>query len=120
MKRLAFGIIALALLAPMMISAQTTTITKTVTTTAPTTGNPVAVYEWQTSVDNGTTWVSAGTSTGNSTGSSKALPLTLLTTVIVRVRGVDAEGAAGVWSEVSNPYKATLGAPGACGKPAWI
>lgn len=115
MKRTIYAIVALSLLMPMIVSAQAQTVTKVLSWTAPTTGNPVAIYEIQTSADNGTTWVAAGTSATT----SKALPLTLLVTVVARVRGLDAEGTAGVWSEVSNPYKATLGAPGACGKPTW-
>lgn len=116
MKRILMAAVAVAILLPMVVSAQTQTVTKVLSWTAPTTGNPAAIYEVQTSADNGATWAAAGTSTTT----SKALPLTLLVTVVARVRALDVEGTAGDWSEVSNPYKATLGKPGACGKPTWL
>jgi len=114
--RAALAAVALVALAAFVVVAQTETVTKGVTTTAPTTGNPVVTYQWQMSVDNGATWSAAGVSTG--TAATVTIPL--LAAVRVRVRGVDALGGAGPWSEVSDPYTATRGNPGACGKPGWL
>jgi hypothetical protein len=108
--------IAVALLLPMVVGAQTGTITVTYTTTAPTTGNPVVTYEWQASSNNGSTWSPAGTSTSL----SKPISLTVGGTYIVRVRGIDALGQAGTWSPVSDPNTPNAGPPGACGKPSWL
>jgi hypothetical protein len=116
MKRLTRLLIIAAVLLPMVVGAQTGTITTTYTTTAPTTGNPVVTYEWQMSANNGSTWAPAGTSTTL----SKAIPLTVGSVYIVRVRGIDALGQAGVWSPVSDPNTPNAGPPGACGKPSWL
>lgn len=116
MKRSIMLAVAIALLAPMIVTAQTGTVAFTYTTTAPTTGNPVVTYEWQTSANNGTAWTAAGTSTGV----TKVITLVVGPTYIVRVRGVDALGQVGLWSDASNPNTPNAGAPGACGKPGWL
>jgi hypothetical protein len=107
---------ALALLAPLTIIAQTTTMTQSYTWAAPTTGAPVHHYEVQKSTDNGTTWIDVGTVT---TGSA-TLTLPVLVSVIIRVRAVDATSRVGVWSPVSDPYLPDPGPPGACGKPSRV
>jgi len=94
--------------------AQTTSMQFTYNTTAPTTGSPVATYEWQASSNGGTTWADAGTSTTL----SKAITLAVGQTYVVRVRGVDAQGRSGPWSVASDPNTPDPGPPGACGKPA--
>ena len=82
--RAALAAVALVALAAFVVVAQTETVTKGVTTTAPTTGNPVVTYQWQMSVDNGATWAAAGVSTGTAT----TVTIPLLAAVRVRVRGV--------------------------------
>jgi predicted phage tail protein len=116
MKRLTQLIIIAAVLLPMVVGAQTGTITVTYTTTAPTTGNPFVSLEWQVSANNGSTWSPAGTSTTL----SKAIPLAVGGTYIVRVRAIDALGQAGIWSPAADPNTPNGGAPGACGKPTWL
>lgn len=113
-KRILMLVVAVLMLAPLVVGAQTTTITFTYTWGAPTTGNAVAVYEVQTSTNNGATWSAVGTSTTT----SKTIDMTVGLTYIVRVRGIDALGQTGAWSPVSDPNTPNGGAPGACGKPA--
>ncbi len=106
---------AVALAVAFTVSAQTETVSVGVTTTAPTSGNPVVAYLWEMSMDGGTTWTTAGTSPGVAT----TITVPTLTAVRVRVRGRDILGGTGAWSDVSDPYTATRGNPGACGKPTW-
>jgi hypothetical protein len=116
MKRAAMLMIAVALLLPMVVGAQTTTMPFTYTTTAPTTGNPVVTYEWQYSPNAVVAWIASGTSTGL----SKVINLPVGVACIVRVRGIDALGQAGAWSPVADPNTPNAGPPGACGKPSWL
>ena len=116
MKRVTMIVVALALLVPLTIIAQTTTMTQSYTWVAPTTGSPVHHYEIEKSTDNGATWVAVGTVTTN----AASLTFPVLVTVVVRVRAVDASNRAGIWSPVSDPYLPDPGPPGACGKPSRV
>lgn len=114
MKRIIIAAVACTLLAGFVFG-QAGTVQTPVTTTAPTTGNPVVTYVWEVSTDNGATWAPARTSTGTAT----VLALPPLVSVRVRVAGVDALGGQGAWSPVSDPHTASAGNPGPCGKPAF-
>lgn len=103
------ALIALALLTSVAF-AQGDARPTTYTTTAPTTGSPVAVYHWELSVNGG-----AYAEVATSTGLSVTLNLPWNATVTVRVRGKDADGDFGPYSPVADPF--TPDRPGACGKP---
>ena len=114
MKRIVQVALALLMLVPLTVAAQTTTMQVTYTWTAPTTGSPVAHYDVERSSDAGATWVAAGTPVSPSV----TLTVPVLTVIIVRVRGVDATNRPGIWSATSDPYTADPGPPGGCGKPS--
>lgn len=116
MRRLWLVGLGALLLAPLLVSGQTTTITFTYSWTPPTTGSPVHHYEVQTSTDAGVTWSTRGAPTT----ASMALTLNVGSTYLVRVRAVDAQNRPGPWSASSDPNSPDAGPPGACGKPAWL
>lgn len=109
---LALAIVA-ALMIPLVVGGQTTTINVTYTTTAPLTGSPVHHYVWQTS-SNGTTWT---TLAAQPTGLSITIAAPVGVNLLVRCAGVDASARQGAWSEVSDPFVPDAGAPAAPGKP---
>jgi hypothetical protein len=106
--------LAAALLIPLVVGGQTTTINVTYTTTAPLTGSPVHHYVWQTSA-NGTAWTTLAQTT---TGLSITIAAPVGVNILVRCAGVDASTRQGSWSEVSDPFVPDAGAPAAPGKPA--
>ncbi len=85
----------------------------TYTWTAPTTGSPVDHYIVQHSVDGGD-WVTVATDV---TETTYVLSAEYDRQHQIRVAGVDALGRQGPFSEPSDPYTPTLGAPGQPGKP---
>ena len=113
MKKLLAIAAAVALLVPMVVGGQTTSLPVTYTWSAPTTGSVVHHYVVQTS-SNGTTWTTL-----------TAQPLTPTVTVqapvgvqlLVRVAGVDSQGRQGIYSDPSDPFFADAGQPGAPSKP---
>lgn len=116
MKRTIYAIVALSLLMPLIVSAQTT-VTKTVTWTAPAvdaTHSAATSYilQWRTVGAAGWT-----TATPNPTTNTFNLGIPTGVAVEARVAGVDAEGHVGDWSPTSDPY--TWKQPSACGKPVW-
>lgn len=115
MKKLTLAVVALMLLATTSFS-QTTSINVTVSWTAPTTGSPCVKYELEKSTDIGVTWTQIATPTTN----SAVVILPVGTTVIMRVRGVDASTRVGAWSANSDPYIPDAGVPSAPGKPAIV
>lgn len=114
-RRLLRAVIVAALLVPLTISAQTSTMPTVYTWTAPTTGSAVHHYEVQISASTPILWVSPATATTTST--SATIPLQVGGAWIVRVRGVDAQGRVGLWSDASEAHTPDPGPPGACGKP---
>lgn len=114
MKRIVQAILVLALLVPLTVSSQTTTMQTTYTWTAPTTGSAVHHYEVQVSAATPVLWVSQITMPTTTTAT---VTLPVGSAWIVRVRGIDAQGRAGVWSDPSLEYTPDAGAPGACGRP---
>lgn len=111
--RLLAAVVVLLVALSSSAHAQTPTLMFTYTWTAPTTGSPVHHYEVQTSSDNGANWTTVAAPTTNST----TLSLAVLVTHVVRVRGVDASGRAGIYSPISDPNFPDPGAPSAPGKP---
>jgi hypothetical protein len=103
-----------AMLAPLVVSGQTVTVAVRYSWTAPVDGSAVHHYEIQTSAADPVSWSAAGTVTTP----AATLGLAANVATIVRVRGVDALGRSGLWSDNSEPYTADPGPPGACGKPA--
>ncbi len=109
--------LALAMLASVTVSAQTTT-TRTVTWTAPvvdaTHSEAVAyIVNWR-SVG-ATAWTQVQP---NPTTPSCVIEIPTGVAVEARVQGIDSAGNIGVWSLTSNPY--THKVPAACGKPSWL
>lgn len=88
----------------------------TYTWTAPTTGSPVDHYVVQHSVDGGA-WVTVATDV---TETTYVLSAEYDHQHQIRVAGVDAQGRQGPFSEPSDPYTPTLGAPGQPGKPVAV
>lgn len=88
----------------------------TYTWTAPTTGSPVDHYIVQHSVDGGA-WVTVA---DNVTETTYVLSADYDHQHQIRVAGVDAQGRQGPFSEPSDPYTPTLGAPGQPGKPVAV
>lgn len=82
------------------------------TWTAPTTGSPVEYYVVEHSVDGG-----AFVEIAQSPSTNYTLVAEYEKQHMIRVQGVDAYGRKGVYSETSEPYTPTLGAPGQPGKP---
>lgn len=113
-KHLVHLLLALLLLSPLTVSAQTTAISQTYTWTAPTEGSAVVSYEVEVSYTNGTSWALHTTTTT----ASVVISVPALQTILVRVRAVDALGRKGLFSNPSDPYFADPGPPGACGKPS--
>jgi hypothetical protein len=112
MKRLTQLTIAAAMLLSLCVPAAAQTTNVTYTWTAPTTGSTAVGYEVETSVDGGAFALYTTT-----TSPSAVVAVQALTTVIVRVRGVDSLGRKGPYSVNSDPYMNDPGPPGACGKP---
>ena len=117
MRRAIMLMIAVLMLAPLVVGAQTTTMSFTYTWTAPTTGNAAKYYEFQVSSDNGLAWTSKA---GNIPTNSYTVLLDVGKTWVVRVRAIDAIGQVGGWSVLSDPNTPNAGPPGACGKPGWL
>lgn len=113
MKSVIAVALAAALLIPLVVGGQTTTINVTYTTTAPLTGSPVHHYVWQTSA-NGTAWTTLAQTT---TGLSITIAAPVGVNLLVQCAGVDASARQGAWSEVSDPFAPDAGAPAAPGKP---
>lgn len=105
--------LAIAMLLPLVVGGQTTTITATWTWSAPTSGSPVHHYVVQTS-SNGTTWTTVATQP-LTTSYTQACPVGVQ--ILVRVAGVDAQGRQGVYSDPSDPFVPDAGAPAAPSKP---
>lgn len=114
MKRLLQLTIAVVLLLPMAAGGQTTSITVTYTWTPPTTGSAVHHYDLQLSPASPVLW---NTLVQTVTAPTASVALPVGTTWIFRVRGVDALGRSGLWSDPAEAYTPDAGAPGACGKP---
>lgn len=104
---------AAALLVPLMVGGQTTSLPVTYTWTAPADGSPVHHYVVQTSA-NGTTWT---TLAAQPTTTSATIAAPVGVQILVRVAGVDALARQGVWSATSDPFVPDAGAPGAPSKP---
>lgn len=116
MKRILMAATAALLLMPMIVSAQTT-VTKTVTWTAPVvdaTHSAPAYYILQWHPVGTVSWT---TVTPNPTTTSASVDIPTGVAVECRVMAVDAAGGAGPWSPTSDPYTSKV--PNACGKPAW-
>lgn len=113
MKRFAKILIALAILAPMTVGAQTTAIPVAYIWTPPTTGSAVHHYELQQSAD-GSAWIDRAE---KPTSPSVTISAAVGVPIQIRVRGVDSLGRSGLWSDPSAAYIPDAGAPGACGKP---
>jgi hypothetical protein len=110
--KLAKLLIALLVLAPLTVGAQTTFMPTTYHWTAPTTGSPV--HHYIVSLKVGTAdWATVGTPTEP----THMVPCVPGAVNIVRVQAVDAMGRIGVWSDPSTEYTPDAGAPGACGRP---
>lgn len=113
MKKNLIAVALLLVLFSLPAGAQTST-SVTYTWTAPTTGSPCVSYEVERTIDAGTTWVAYTTTT--STTAIVVAPANVA--IQIRVRGVDALGRKGPWSQPADPYSYDPGAPGSCGKPA--
>lgn len=116
MKRTIYAIVALSLLMPMIVSAQTT-VTRTVSWTAPVvdaTHSAPVYYVVQWHPVGSATWTQVNPSP---TTTSSVIDIATGVAVEVRVMAVDASGGLGPWSVVSDPY--TFKVPGSCGKPTW-
>lgn len=116
MKRILMAAVAVAILLPMVVSAQTT-VSKTITYTAPAvdaTHSAAVSYilQWRKVGDVGWTTV-----TPNPTITAPSFDIPTGFALEARVAGVDADGHVGDWSVTSDPY--TWKKPGACGKPTW-
>lgn len=114
MKRLTQLLIATALLLPMT-AAVAAPVNVTYTWAAPATGSTCVSYDVERSLDGGTSWQMYTTTTTTTTSVVVAAPE--LTAITIRVRGVDALGRKGVWSDPALPFTNDPGAPGACGRP---
>jgi hypothetical protein len=113
MKRLLMILVALVVLVPMVVEAQTTTMPVTYTWTAPTTGSAVHHYIVQTSA-NLTAWT---TLTAQPATPVITIPAAVGVNIQIRVAGVDAQGRQGLWSDPSIPFVLDAGAPGVSGTP---
>lgn len=116
MKRLAQLTIAIALLMPMTVAAQTTA-TRTVTWTAPVVDaghSAAAAYFVNWRVVGAPSWTQVSP---NPTTPSVAIEIPTGVAVEARVQAVDSFGYIGPWSQTSDPHTAKV--PGGCGKPAW-
>jgi len=111
-------LLAVAALAVILLAGGTALAQEqvTYTWTAPTTGSPVDHYVVQHSVDGGA-WVTVATDV---TGTTYVLSAEYDHQHQIRVAGVDAQGRQGPFSEPSDPYTPTLGAPGQPGKPVAV
>jgi hypothetical protein len=97
-----------AIILMMMTVGPSYALEVTYTWTAPTTGTPVAYYDVQLRVNSGD-WEPFGTVINPTLTQDMPVGLSL-----IRVRGVDEFGRAGVWSTESEPL-IDLGEPGGCG-----
>jgi hypothetical protein len=88
------------------------TVEVTANWSPPTEGSPVDHYILQLSTNGG-----PFTTVGSVEGTSYTLELTVGSTYVARVAGVDAESRQGPWSLESDPYTPDLGPPGQPGKP---
>ena len=116
MKRMIKSLIVLALLVPMVVTAQTT-VTRTLTWTAPAvdaTHSPAVAYIVNWRPVGAPSWTLV---TPNPTVTNCPVEIPTGAAVEARVQAVDSFGTIGVWSQLSDPY--THKVPGACGKPAW-
>jgi len=111
MKKLIFA--ALVLLLPVVCPPVAEAVEVTFYWTAPTTGSPVAVYEFQISHDL-ENWTTVATPADTFT--TVDLPVG---TTYARVRGIDAQGRAGPWATNDTDPFIDLGPPGGCGIPIW-
>jgi hypothetical protein len=112
MKRILQLTLALALLLPMT-AAVAAPVNVTYTWTAPASGSTCVSYDVERSLDGGTSWAAYTTTTTT----SAVVVAPELTPITVRVRGVDALGRKGAWSDPALPYTNDPGAPGACSRP---
>jgi hypothetical protein len=115
MKRLIATALLLAL--TVNVSYGQTTVTKTVTWTAPAvdaTHSAPAYYVLQWHQIGTVAWTAV---TPNPTATSAAVDIPTGITVECRVMAVDASGGVGPWSLTSDPYTSKV--PGGCGKPVW-
>lgn len=112
MKKIFMMLFGLMLFATVSF-AQTTTMSTAYVWTAPTTGSAVHHYLVVMSQNAGSTW----STEVSVTSATATLPLPVGVATIVRVRGVDALGRTGVWSDTSLPYTPDPGVPGQPGKP---
>jgi hypothetical protein len=100
--------LAIAVILLLMTVGHARAITVTYTWTEPTTGTPVVYYEVGLRVNSGD-WESFGTTINPTLTQDMPVGVSL-----IRVRGVDEFGRAGVWSTESEPF-IDMGAPGGCG-----
>lgn len=112
MKRIVHALLVLALLLPLTVASAPLNVTYT--WTPPTTGAACVSYDVERSLDGGATWQMFTTTTAP----SAVVLAPDLTPILVRVRGVDALGRKGAYSDPSNPFTNDPGPPGACGKPS--
>lgn len=116
MKRILMAAVAVAILLPITVTAQTT-VTKSVTWTAPAvdaTHSAAVYYVLQWRPVGAANWTQVSPSP---TTTSAMIDITTGVAVECRVMAVDASGGLGPWSVVSDPY--TFKVPGGCGKPVW-
>jgi hypothetical protein len=83
----------------------------------PATGSPVVVYQLQVTAGSDLLPVIETAEPGYTFDPGV---LEWGTTYRARVRGVDAQGRAGPWSDWSTELVLDQGAPGGCGSPEWI